>query len=309
MIREGAMPLVSGRQGPGGHRSEGAGYLPFTTQARLEAALNSLLAILAGIALDRRIVEQDTRQLMEWLHQNEPLSVHHPYNEFFPALHAALMDDILDESEQQDMFWLINQLKSMAYCEATTADMQCLQGVLAGITAHGAITEAQLLRARDWLAEREPLRTIWPYAEVDRLITAVMTDGKLDAGEHALLLCYLGEFSEILIPAAVSRPEHVSLRGLCEPHPELRFEGSIFCFTGEFERHTHYELMDMVNTRGGTTSPSVSRATDYLAIGGQGNPCWEFAAYGRKIEQAQELRAAGSRILLISESDFLEAIG
>ena len=47
---------------------------------------------------------------------------------------------------------------------------------------------------------------------------------------------------------------------------------------------------------------------DYLIVGADGNPCWAFACYGRKIEKAMELRKAGARIALVHESDFHDAV-
>lgn len=34
------------------------------------------------------------------------------------------------------------------------------------------------------------------------------------------------------------------------------------------------------------------------------NPCWAYACYGRKVEQAIGLRKAGSQLLLVHEADF-----
>ncbi|GMA55471.1 hypothetical protein GCM10025857_68280 [Alicyclobacillus contaminans] len=48
--------------------------------------------------------------------------------------------------------------------------------------------------------------------------------------------------------------------------------------------------------------------TDYLVVGDQGNPCWAFSCYGRKVEKAVKLRKQGRRILIIHEVDFWDAL-
>jgi hypothetical protein len=53
---------------------------------------------------------------------------------------------------------------------------------------------------------------------------------------------------------------------------------------------------------------SVSSKVDYLIIGADGNPCWAYACYGRKVEMAVQLRKQGSRLQLIHEHDFHDAI-
>jgi len=48
--------------------------------------------------------------------------------------------------------------------------------------------------------------------------------------------------------------------------------------------------------------------TDYLVLGTDGNPCWAFACYGRKVEKVIQLRKEGHKIILLHENDFWDAI-
>jgi SH3-like domain-containing protein len=43
-------------------------------------------------------------------------------------------------------------------------------------------------------------------------------------------------------------------------------------------------------------------------IGDEGNPCWVFSCYGRKVEKAIQYRKSGLPILIIHENDFWNAI-
>lgn len=47
---------------------------------------------------------------------------------------------------------------------------------------------------------------------------------------------------------------------------------------------------------------------NYLVIGAEGNPCWAFACYGRKVEKAVELRKKGVRVVIVHENDFHDAV-
>lgn len=59
---------------------------------------------------------------------------------------------------------------------------------------------------------------------------------------------------------------------------------------------------------GGEVVNHVSSHVDYLVIGADGNPCWAYACYGRKVEKAVQLRKKGGRILLVHENDFHDAV-
>ena len=65
---------------------------------------------------------------------------------------------------------------------------------------------------------------------------------------------------------------------------------------------------DVIARLGGKVRSSVSAKTDYLVVGNAGNPCWAYACYGRKIEEAVNLRKAGASIVIVNETDFWDAV-
>ena len=64
----------------------------------------------------------------------------------------------------------------------------------------------------------------------------------------------------------------------------------------------------MIASLGGTLRSSVFAKTDYLIVGNSGNPCWAYACYGRKIEEAVTLRRAGAKTIIVNETDFWDAV-
>ena len=52
----------------------------------------------------------------------------------------------------------------------------------------------------------------------------------------------------------------------------------------------------------------VTKKTDYLVVGNAGNPCWAYACYGRKIEEAMQLRKEGAKIVIVNETDFWDCV-
>ncbi len=287
------------------------GYFKFTGRSRLEKSVNSLLGIIEGISVDSIINRVEVEFLNLWLEEHQELKDRHPYNELLPVVENAISDGVITTEEKQDILWLCEKLRSTEFFDKTTADIQRLHAVLGGIASDGAITEAELRGLSDWLSEHEHLKTCWPYEEVGSLITGVLSDKKIDSVEQKLLKEFFTDFVSILDSQTIVSPKltvNGNVVGLCAVCPEITFSGKKFCFTGTSFKYTRLEFSQLVKQLGGEIVNSVSAKLDYLIIGADGNPYWAYACYGRKVEKAVELRKTGSRLLLVHENDFHDAV-
>lgn len=286
-------------------------YLKFSGRSRLEKAVNSLIGIVEGIAADGKISTDEIRFLQLWLDENRSLYDRHPYNELMPVVAEALRDGQLSADEKDDILFVCEKLRSTEFFDAVTADMQRLHGMLGGIMADGNITEEELRGLSDWLADHETLKTCWPYDEVESIVSTVLRDGKIDEGEQKLLQAFFSEFLALLDNRTITTPqmfEGASLTGVCTMCPEISFDGKSFCFTGASTRLSRKQFNELVAQLGGQPSEGVTKKTDYLVIGAEGNPAWAYACYGRKVEKAVTLRKEGVRIVLVHENDFHDAV-
>lgn len=287
------------------------GYFELTARSRLEKSINSLLGIIEGISVDSVINKAEVQFLTLWLDEHQELKNRHPYNELLPVVEHAIADVILTSEEKQDILWLCERLRSTEFFNETTADIQRLHAILGGIAADGAITETELHGLSDWLSEREHLATCWPYEEVGSLITHVLSDKKIDGAEQTLLKDFFTEFTSILDNRTIVSPSLTidgRVAGLCAVCPAIEFPNRRFCFTGTSYKYTRVEFSTLIQQLGGEVVNSVSAGLDYLIIGADGNPCWAYACYGRKVERAVDLRKSGSRLLLIHENDIHDAV-
>lgn len=87
-------------------------------------------------------------------------------------------------------------------------------------------------------------------------------------------------------------------------NPNVVILNNTFCFTGTSSRTKRSEIKEIIESLGGTFSNSVTKKTRYLVIGDEGNPCWAFACYGRKVEKAVANRKEGLPIQIIHENYF-----
>jgi NAD-dependent DNA ligase len=286
-------------------------YMKFTSRARIEKSINSLLGIVEGIAIDVSINPSEVTFLNLWLEDHVDVRDRHPYTELMPVVQEALADGVLTHDEHEDIVWLCERLRSTEFYDKTTADLQRLHAILGGIVSDGRITESELRGLSSWLQNHDHLKTCWPFDEIESLILGVMKDQRIDEQEHAILKNFFSEFVAVRDDRTIVSPvvlENANVIGLCAVCPEIEFTGSKFCFTGASSRYTRSSLGATVERLGGEMSPSLTKTVKYLVIGADGNPCWAYACYGRKVEKAVELRKSGVRVLIVHENDFHDAV-
>lgn len=133
---------------------------------------------------------------------------------------------------------------------------------------------------------------------------------KIDADEHKELLAFFADFAKTTGHRSISlkADDLATVRGICAVDPHIQFQERLFCFTGKSERATRVDISDLVVGRGGKFKDNVVLETDYLIVGADGNPCWAYACYGRKIEQAIKHRKNGHQMLLVHEHDFWDFV-
>lgn len=289
-------------------------YRRFTGPAEMSKSANLLIGLLEGIAADGIIDEAETTELKNWYDLHRPLIDRHPFSELLPAIDAALADQVLELDEVEDLIWLCRRMSEGGYYDIVTAAMQQLHGILHGVMANGRLTDAELSTLCAWLVEHRDLQGSYPFDEIHSLLAAVTADGVVTDEERDLLRAFFSQFIDLRESNNLHEPEMAALReqysvqGICAHEPHFCICGHTFCFTGISTRAKRADIAEQVNALGGTFTNTLTLTTEFLVVGADGNPCWAFSCYGRKIEKAMNLRKEGSHILLINEHDFWAAV-
>lgn len=287
-------------------------YFRYTNPSRLDKAMHTLEGIVRGISLDGRVNTEELATLVAWISEFQEFARRHPFNEVIPRLNRIVNDPHLSDEEIADVLWLCNKFTTQSdYYDEVSSDMQRLQGMLGGIISDGAITKNELLELEKWMEEREHLQRCWPYDEIESLIVTVLADGVIDEHEHEMLMRFFSEFTQInqektVDPLVISERDAVT--GVCSMCPDVEFEGRTFCFTGASHISTRNELAKLVSELGGNHSEGLTKKVDYLVVCSEGNQCWAYACYGRKVEKAIAMRKEGSKVILVHETDFRDAL-
>ncbi len=285
----------------------------FTSKARADKAISSLKGVLLGINLDKQVNEKEIAELKKWAENHQSLINRNPFKEFMTIIAETVSKNIPATETIEDLFWLCQKYENdNYYYNAVTTDLQTLQGICHGILADGIINEKEVRDLEKWLEQNTHLSTYYPYDEIRSLILSIVSDGIIEEEEVLILKAYLNQFVNIENKEIAKQIDHetadINISGHCTNDPNIDFDGKTFCVTGILKSGNRSELENLISDLGGIPTRTVTKKTDYLIVGDNGNPAWAFACYGRKVEKALEMRKSGHQICLVHEFDFMDAV-
>ncbi|AQS59406.1 BRCT domain-containing protein [Desulforamulus ferrireducens] len=289
-------------------------FRKYTQKFEIDKAMNTLEGILKGISIDNRINSKEALELKNWCEYHEGNITRHPFNEIIPLINKALEDNVLEQEEIDNILWFCRNFMSEKYFNIIRSDIQILHGIMHGILSDDVITEKELVGLQDWLDNNTHLSQSYPYDELCSLVTQVLKDGIIDDEEVKQIKVFFSQFINLDSSINIDREEIDQLKkeylvqGICSITPEIIITNKVFCFTGMSSRASRKAIADTIQSLGGIYKDSVVKSTNYLIVGDNGNPCWCFSCYGRKVEKAMELRKKGHPIVIVHENDFWDAL-
>ncbi len=269
-------------------------------RAVITKALNVLKGIILGIICDQLLNDLERSKLFAWIDSHLFLKHHNAFGSLVDYLSVALADGVLTIEEAKDLLWMIDR-NSVGYYDSVTQQIQTLHGILSGIAADALISEIELKYLWDWLNENENLKGIFPYDEIYSTVVHVGTRKSLSAESKAMLL------------AAFEWTENSSLskqNPLCPwmTDPDITFKNKLFCVSGISKKMKRPELENLIVSRHGQVARNMSKKVDFLLVCAEPSIAWAHACYGRKIEEAINLRKEGAKVVIVSEKDFWDAL-
>lgn len=290
-------------------------YQAFTKPAELHKAINTLRGLVAGINSDEKVSNKEIGELVNWCELHASLRNRHPFSEILPVVEHACEDGVINKEEAKDILWLCNNfVDNSSYYDAVTSALQFLSGLIHGIMADGELSESEIATLKKWIDSNDFLAGTYPFDEINSLLFAVMEDKKITTAEKEELMAFFGNFIDFTSSLNLVEADFVALRnkytvgGICSMCPEIDFAEKIFCFTGESYRATRTEISECVKQLGGKIRSGITSKTDFLIVGNAGNPCWAYSCYGRKIEDAMNIRKCGGKVVIVNETDFWDAV-
>mgnify|MGYP000050141319 CR=1 FL=1 len=290
-------------------------YLIYGRKEMRIKALLDLSGFLHGIIADGCVDEEEMAELERLVALTKEFCSKPPFSTVISTLEDMLSEHAIDKDEIEDIAWLADHLS----CWTETDDLiksslQLLDGYIHGILADNTLEEQEILALQRWLSDHRFLAGYFPYDELIDLVEEVLRDGVITAERKEKLAGFISQFVDFSQSATLSEEHYRALRekydisAIEAKNPAVRLSGQCFALTGEFSSGSRAEIENLITSSGGIVKKGISKKIDYLVVGELGNPCWSFTTYGRKIEQALNLRKAGHPILIIGESTLLQAL-
>ncbi|HPS02350.1 MAG TPA: BRCT domain-containing protein [Candidatus Sumerlaeota bacterium] len=286
-------------------------YEVLTGSLRTARGFNSLLGVIEGIAIDGIANETEKAYLLLWMEEHQALCEHDAFGELKDLVLAILDGCVFSDEMRQNIQRLCEFMSMTSEDGKTKSDMQRLHSIVAGIAVDDVISERELLGLSVWLEEHAHLKGNWPYDDIRVMVEASLLEKQVDAAWMEEMKEFFLQFADIEggRPACGKRvSENATILDVCDSEHMIVFTGSKFCFTGASSLYTREQFMEMVSDRGGEPQKALTQKTQYLVIGGEGNPHWAYTRYGRKVEKAVKMQKAGFPLILIHEDDFLKAV-
>ncbi len=153
---------------------------------------------------------------------------------------------------------------------------------------------------RTWLSANPNIANTWPGSSVNATIEDALDDGVIDHTERENLLSLLAGLSTNQFADTGSASAEVVALPL-DTDCQVILNGAKVCLTGEFTYGSRGECELATTNAGAKLRSTVNGKTDYLVIGAMVSSAWAHTTFGRKIQQAIDAQADGSKVKIISE--------
>lgn len=176
-----------------------------------------------------------------------------------------------------------------------------LIGICRGILADGEVNQSEGTFLLGWLDRHREFQDTFPFNALYPRVRDALEDGVLDLDEQRDLLEALSATVGGEIAAPTGSNSLSTELPFDNPCPTILYAASVFVVTGVFTYGKRRAVCYTIESRGGAVRSVVSGNTDYVVVGEVGSRDWLHSSYGRKIQQAVELRQAGAMISIVPE--------
>lgn len=190
----------------------------------------------------------------------------------------------------------------------TERDLSELLGLAKAMLSDGEVNQAEATYLRAWGSNHPDALAQWPTNLIFARLHTYFADGHIDEAErlqlHELLSALVGGTASLVLGY-----EGASTLPLDVPPPLICWgPKDVYVFTGRFAYGTRAHCEREVTQRGGTCEKTITKRTGFVVIGTFGSRDWAHSSYGRKIQHAVRLREKGSKIRIVGEDHWANAL-
>jgi hypothetical protein len=187
-----------------------------------------------------------------------------------------------------------------------TRNMDELIGMCRMVLADGHVDDAEANFLLNWIESHYHAKDVWPGNMLYERLSHAMVQGHIDPTEESELLEVLGKVAGG--PPVMSQPSVSGAIPFDNPPPQIVYQNQRFVLTGQFAYGPRKRVEDVIESRGGECTESVSKKCGYLIVGTFGSEEWLHSNFGTKIAKAVEMKVAGKQIRIVSEQHWTESL-
>lgn len=181
-----------------------------------------------------------------------------------------------------------------------------LLGIAKGLLSDGQLQDSEIRFLRDWLNSHQVLSNCWPGDVLREQVEEVLRDGCITETEREHLVSTLQELVGGRLDDLAESPLVTQLA--MDEGGDIRFDGRVFCLTGDFVFGPRETCEAAISRRGGQLKAGVSKKIDFVVVGGLGSKEWKHGGFGTKVERAVELQREGAKLRIVHEDAWAEAL-
>lgn len=181
-----------------------------------------------------------------------------------------------------------------------------LLGIAQGLLSDGQLQDSEIRFLSDWLKANDALSSCWPADVLREQVEEVLRDGCITETEREHLVSTLQELVGGRLDDLAESPMVTQLA--MDEGGDIRFDGRIFCLTGDFVFGPRETCEAAISRRGGQLKAGVSKKIDFVVVGGLGSKEWKHGGFGTKVERAVELQREGAKLRIVHEDAWAEAL-
>jgi NAD-dependent DNA ligase len=195
--------------------------------------------------------------------------------------------------------------QASAYRNEMNRSLAALLGIAQGMLADGVLTDAEIRFLDEWLTNNSAIATAWPGDLIHQRVRDVLADGIVTPEERDHLVDTLQKLVGGRLEELANLTHVTEL--IFDEVPEIEFDGSVFCLTGNFVYAPRNVCIKETVDRGGIVKSNVSKKLNYLVVGGLGSPEWKNGSFGTKIHKAMELKQK-AQIAIVHEDKWAQSL-
>jgi NAD-dependent DNA ligase len=181
-----------------------------------------------------------------------------------------------------------------------------LLGIAQGLLSDGQLQDSEIQFLRDWLTANEAMSASWPGDVLLAQVEEVLRDGCITEAEREHLISTLQELVGGRLENLADSPLVTQLA--MDEGEDIRFDGRLFCLTGDFVFGPRSTCEEAIVRRGGEVKSGISKKIDFVVVGGLGSKEWKHGGFGTKVERAVELQREGAKLRIVHEDAWAEAL-